>query len=82
MAAVSDMVERVARAIFDASDHETSDCIDMARAAIAAMREPTAAMAEAGKVPITIVATIPPSDEPKPLYGVQVWQAMIDAALE
>lgn len=76
---MTDIVERVARAIeakmfapdelpLDAALH--AKYRDTARAAIAAMREPTDAMMNAGPgfVHIAIKA--------------EIWQAMIDAALE
>jgi hypothetical protein len=66
---VTTMIERAARAIADAQDvsEPFDNYEEMARAAIAAMREPTEAMLEASPVsgPVSII-----------------WQNMIDAALE
>jgi len=45
---MSEMVERVAKAIFDATDPISGDQIAAARAAIAAMRQPTMEMVEKG----------------------------------
>jgi len=70
-AAVSGMVERVARALErSAKDQDRHSAEDMARAAIAAMREPTAEMMVAGG-PM----------RPGSCWHVS-WQDMIDAALE
>jgi hypothetical protein len=70
------MVERVAKAI-EASDQETYG--NIARAAIAAMREPTEAMLEVGED-----ATWEPSSD-RPYIGYYslkfAWDAMIDEAL-
>jgi hypothetical protein len=60
---MSEMIERVAMAIA-----QCDDLHDCARAAIAAMREPTAAMCEA--------ADVVECNQPE-----CIWQAMIDAAL-
>jgi hypothetical protein len=70
-----DMVERVARAIaavnheddFDRSDEARRMFIEDARAAIAAMREPTEEMVKA--------------QWSEPTCGAEGWRAMIDAAL-
>lgn len=73
---MSEMLERVAKAIYDAGhdDHGGLRVIlpreianHLARAAIAAMREPTAAMLDAG-----------PGD---PYLDAHVWGKIIDAAL-
>lgn len=63
-AAVSEMVERVARAIWDKCNDGYRD---QARAAIAAMREPTEVMMRA--------TPLPASDNRR------IYQAVIDAAL-
>jgi hypothetical protein len=72
---MTDLVKRVARAIAKAANPMPWDMLDedavrsyhlQARAAIAAMREPTEAMIEA--VPDVMTAS-------------EAWQAMIDAAL-
>lgn len=69
------MIERVARAIAKGEYGENVDdvwhtCIDDARAAIEAMREPTEAMLDAGY-----------GAEPTGAALVAPWEAMIDAAL-
>lgn len=75
------MIERVARAIFDDEQGERTmwECTALARAAIAAMREPTVNMlrVEAG------VADKWSADcYGAPLPAEDVWTTMIDAALE
>lgn len=77
----SEMVERVARAIYIAwagkeADVEEgwTDCVPEARAAIAAMREPTEAMNDAaGRLPVLCEHAMVDDDE--------AWRARIDAAL-
>lgn len=82
------MVERVARAIYAnrfgpdgrecLMDEPWHAAIDAARAAIAAMREPTAIMVQQGAK--TIVAV---TDEPRDFHPAKVaYQAMIDEALK
>ena len=78
----SDMVERVSRALYKKrrpwGDPDKVDgylpawhfCIDDARAAIAAMREPTWAMVDAA-----------PDEIRTDLAVIHCWRAMIDAAL-
>jgi hypothetical protein len=70
---MTEMIERVARAIADAFMEDYSEAPnlydEMAEAAIAAMREPTEAMIEAGRWPAE-------DDGPA-----ACWQAMIGAAL-
>lgn len=72
---MSEMVERVARAIRDGMPLEPTweDWQEQAREAIAAMREPTEAMNLAG----WLSPMSPPMSPPK-----WCWQAMIDAALK
>jgi hypothetical protein len=71
-----DMIERVARAIFIAAKENSSASweghIPEARAAIAAMREPTEEMMLAGER----------ADEPLDSPAYTTWRAMIDAALK
>jgi hypothetical protein len=81
----SEMVERVVRAltaefepyrVFDEGEAER-----LARAAIAAMREPTEAMVSAGSEAVNGCYSLEPGegfDEPP---APAAWQAMIDAAL-
>jgi hypothetical protein len=77
---MSEMVDRVAKALWESSDdtemgapwenltgHWRKTYEDMARVAIAAMREPTQAMLDAGPV--------------EPYMDAYVWAKMIDAAL-
>lgn len=78
MTADNDMVERVANAIAQANMDPRSDAwderdayMDMARAAIEAMREPTTAMFNAAR---------PHMDSPS--SNIAWWEAMIDAALK
>jgi hypothetical protein len=85
---MNEMIERVARAI---SSHvpgcagatcvftPITECVcgRIARAAIAAMREPAAAMAEAGKL-----AAYAEGAHDCEVAMSDVWRAMIDAALE
>lgn len=74
------MVERVARVIADANmeDFEETPALHMelARAAIAAMREPTTAMQNAGWREIDAQRFATEDTEVAPIY-----RAMIDAAL-
>ena len=71
---MTDMVERVAKAIDDTMiQHGYYDTKGLARAAIAAMREPSEKMIDVGfKEQQTILS--------KPIEG--IWTAMIDAALD
>jgi hypothetical protein len=78
------MIERVAKAMADAVamnyDHNEAIFKLYARTAIAAMREPTGAMAIDGsntKVRVWDTAKETFLDDPQP-----VWRAMIDAAME
>lgn len=76
------MVEKVAKAIGNCG-HETDwdDCLEFAKAAIKAMRDPTDTMVAAGKDEISV-------DERDPWVGERergakgVWWAMINAALK
>ncbi len=77
---MTDMIERVADAIMDQHDTLHSTFLDLARAAIKAMREPTAAMMQAG------CASNPPGQyhadtKLSEIIGAE-WQAMIDEALK
>lgn len=84
-----DMIEKVAKAIFDAMDVtdglDSSSADRYARAAIEAMREPTQEMVEAGQE----VNNLLPEDRDPPNAFLflshdemtEAWQAMIDAAL-
>lgn len=72
---MSEMVERVAEALAK-SDKYTSDYTALARAAIEAMREPTEGMTNAA-------FNIELWDQPINEHCAQdVWQTMIDAALQ
>ncbi len=85
---MSDIVERVAKAIFATAvgsgqwDHEwwreeQEGCLRSARAAIEAMREPTALMIDRGHiVSLQLPQAVALADRPA-----FIWQAMIDAAL-
>jgi hypothetical protein len=66
---MTNMIERVADAIMDQHDTYHSTFLDSARAAIAAMREPTENMVASAEA----VAAVYPTEH---------WKAMIDAALE
>ena len=68
---MSEMVERVAKALAGLSDMDSEWQLfsDQARAAIEAMREPTKAMVEVGDIEL-------------PVSSYVVWQDMIDAALQ
>lgn len=98
---MSGMIERVARAIYaaDMSDDEAlfdmmspsqrDVVLDIARAAIAAMREPTEGMLAGTEAPGAWGAeprfVVPVGYENGPIYREQcaeIYQAMIDAALE
>lgn len=76
---MSDMVERVARAIcLKLSGPELDECENAARAAIEAMREPTRAMFLAGRE----LAHSGDEDELMDRDSVKErWRVMIDAAL-
>lgn len=79
---MSETIKRVAQAINLAAPDDVSynDCWDMARAAIAAMREPTSKMIDAGDTTI-----YPHRDMERATEGRladQPWRAMIDAALK
>jgi hypothetical protein len=70
------MVERVARALEALCEHDGEPVQEMARAAIAAMREPTREMIIAGeRVAPAAEGYSMPDDIP------DTWRAMIDAAL-
>lgn len=84
------MIERVARATFDVIHADTPEtfrnemwadlrntAMDVARAAIEAMREPTSAMAAAGSQPRYIGREV----WPQPMSGPDAYRAMIEAAL-
>lgn len=74
---MSEMIERVARAIEQEIGPQDMDFAKIARAAVEAMREPTEAMLEVAQdmyEPVGDRAMWPP--EPK-----DAWPAMIDAAL-
>ena len=81
---MSEMVERVARAIHDAMD--ITDSLDAtaaetyARAAIEAMREPTEDMLVDAGVMEGFNGYVDEGDEDRP--HIEWWQAMIDKALE
>ena len=70
------MVERVAKAIEAARDEDLPDPMVMARAAIAAMREPTKVVADACE------SFIYEGWGDSQVIGLECWQACIDAALE
>jgi hypothetical protein len=70
------MIERVARAIKQ-REHQDGNYHDLARAAIAAMREPTEEMRNEGRN----MADDVQSDIGGRSIEYHVWQAMIDAAL-
>jgi hypothetical protein len=82
---MSEMVERIARAIEAKSDYVISQhhAKALARAAIEALRDPSYAMLESGGISITR----PGNDETNSDYEIwdtevrQIWQAMIDEAL-
>jgi hypothetical protein len=80
---VSEMVERVAQAIGKSRFGESlrwhqetgglrQSCLDDARAAITAMREPTKPMIDAGDYVIAVISW----------DGELVWRAMVDEALK
>lgn len=88
---MTDIIDRVARAIFTVQTSNTSDEIwaqinpeyphEIARAAIAAMREPTEKMMiEGGGVVPADEAEYRPDRAEQTAHD--VWQAMIDAALK
>ena len=66
-----DLVERVARAIMQNIIADRDDALNAARAAIAAMREPSDAMIDAAWNAIST----------ERITATEAWQAMIDAAL-
>lgn len=69
---MSKMVERVQKAIESLTQHHTGSSSEaLARAAMAAMREPTEAMVNAG-------GEIENSNR----VAVEIWQSMIDEALK
>ncbi len=83
MTPVPEMVERVARAMWEVDsalnwEDEMADYIMMARAAIEAMREPTQLMAEAGMKERRKANQITTADS----LPYRVYCAHIDAALE
>ncbi len=65
----NEMIEKVAKAIRDSFNSNDVDCYPIAKAAIAAMREPTEEMIDAGAYDLNMKLQ-------------QQWQAMIDAALK
>ena len=77
---MTNMIERVADAIMDQHDTLHSTFLDSARAAIAAMREPTEAMLEAADA---VMLHRPVVEKPDRLSTLTLgFNAMIDAALE
>lgn len=78
---MNEMIERVARAMWEGRGGSASVTSrhDMARAAIAAMRVPVKAMVEAGRENNEQSEYSGPDDLDG--HALQVWQAMIDAAL-
>jgi hypothetical protein len=90
----SKMIERVARAIVSAycdravdaphNDEITEADIEAARAAIAALREPSEAMMKAGSLPYrwTTHEAPPRLELPFGWTTTDAWQAMIDEALK
>ena len=82
---MGEMVERVARAIAEAHEEEWGRLDDLsrdvyrveARAAIAAMREPTVAMDGAGYD----ASDLSWKQDPGAVRHIEVWEAMIDAAI-
>lgn len=87
---MSEMVARVAKAMFNATPFKSEGsyeeqtptyrrlCEVMARAAIVAMREPTAAMLDAPEMRHWALRTEEPM---RPEYIAEAWRSMIDAAL-
>jgi len=76
---MTDMIERVADAIISQHDTYHSTFLDSARAAIAAMREPTPAMLEAADA---VMLHRPVVEKPDRLSTLTLgFNAMIDAAL-
>lgn len=81
---MSDMVEKVARAVCIALGHEPEEwayservrerCRRIARAAMQAMREPTKAMLQAGR--------LNDSEDGASGNPESIWQAMVNAALK
>jgi citrate lyase beta subunit len=77
---MTNMIERVADAIISQHDTYHSTFLDSARAAIAAMREPTPAMLEAADA---VMLHRPVVEKPDRLSTLTLgFNAMIDAALE
>ena len=82
---MSEMIERVAKAIAldDCQTWNELDAVNrgmflsFARAAIAAMREPTEAMLEAGTITVSKTGVISISTQD----AARIWRAMVDAAL-
>jgi hypothetical protein len=73
---MAEMIERVSRAIRDAEDNMANDWLDVARAAIEAMREPTDEMLSAAGTRRPVDDEVMGPDHPWAL-----WDSMIDAAL-
>jgi hypothetical protein len=78
---VPEMLQRVASRVKDVGLHtgvEISDAqaIDIAHAAIAAMREPTVSMANAGRTQVEEELA-----DTESISTAEVWRTMIDAAL-
>lgn len=87
-AAVSEMVERVARAINETANKrlnaffvDRNMAFALARAAIAAMREPTAAMEEAADNCSALMWSPEPGEGLDEVGWDVAWRAMIDEAL-
>lgn len=83
---MNEMIERVALAIYEeglvrarTKDYTHEALLAVARVGLAAMREPTAAMIDAGWD--SAIATSGEGTLPLPERIERVWQAMIDAAL-
>ena len=82
---MSGMVKRVARAINERGNKKynlymlgVDECLDLARAAIEAMRSPTGKMRDAGRCGTACDC----SSDALGMRAEDCWQAMIDAALE
>jgi hypothetical protein len=73
---MAEMIERVSRAIRDAEDNMANDWLDVARAAIEAMREPTDEMLSAAGTRRPVDDEVMGPDHPWAL-----WDSMTDAAL-
>ena len=85
---MTDMIERVAKCIYADGGLSLNECRGLARAAIAAMREPTGAMYMAGGI---VAPSAHLADKKYKPYGTRTigdmaakaaWEKMIDAALE